>query len=219
MDWHEIVNDEFDGIAIGVTYCPLCGTGMAFRPQAPVQQFGVSGLLYNSDVLLYDRETESLWSQIMGKAISGPQRGKKLDQVVLSHTSWHDWQQRYPDTTVLSTETGYKRDYTRSPYLDYAGSKKLMFPVAATDERYHAKEWVLGVSVNGVHKAYPFAELIRTKRVVHDKLEGVEIEVRFDSGNHTAQVFDDNGKEIPATMVYWFAWVAFHPDTRVFVAP
>jgi len=216
MDWHEIVNDEFDGVVIVVTYCPLCGTGMAFRTEAPVQQFGVSGLLYNSDVLLYDRETESLWSQIMGQAVSGPQLGKKLDQIILSHTTWQDWLQRYPHTKVLSTDTGYKRNYNQSPYIGYADSSKLWFPVAVTDDRYHAKEWILGVSVNGVYKAYPFAELRRTKGVVHDKLDGVEIEVRFDAENNTTQVLNASGKEIPAIMAYWFAWVTFHPDTRVY---
>jgi hypothetical protein len=91
------------------------------------------------------------------------------------------------------------------------------FPVTASDDRYHAKEWVLGVSVNDEFKAYPFSELSRAKGVIHDKLGGIEIEVEYDPDNRTAHVQNSEGKEIPAIMAYWFAWVAFHPDTQVYV--
>lgn len=154
----------------------------------------------------------------MGQAISGPQAGKQLKQTVMSHTSWQDWHQRFPDTMVLSTETGYKRDYSRSPYLDYAGSNKVWFSVAASDERYHAKEWVLGVTVNGIHKAYPFSELNRSGEVIMDKLDTIEIQIRFDQQHQNARVHDAEGNEMVATMAYWFAWIAFHPDTQVYVA-
>ena len=116
LNWHEIVNDKFAGQAVIISFCPLCGTGMAFEPEPPVSEFGVSGLLYNSDVLLYDRETGSLWSQIMAKAINGPLKGKILKQIPLTHTSWQDWKTKHPDSRVLSKDTGYKRVYSKSPY-------------------------------------------------------------------------------------------------------
>jgi len=218
LNWHEIVNDEFTGLAVIISFCPLCGTGMAFEPEPPVKEFGVSGLLYNSDVLLYDRETGSLWSQIMAKAINGPLKGKSLKQLPLTHTSWQDWKTQYPDSSVLSTNTGYKRDYTKSPYDGYEKSNQIFFPVSASDQRFHNKEWVLGVKIGGIYKAYPFSELEKTTGPVKDNISGQLIEVIFDSENNTARALDEQGRDINTVMSYWFAWVAFHPDTEVFRA-
>lgn len=108
MNWHEIVNDRVSDEPVLVTYCPLCYSGMAFdaRIDGKRRMFGVSGLLYNSDVLLFDRGTESLWSQIAGKAVSGPLQGTELKPIALAHTTWADWKHRHPDTLVLSRETG-----------------------------------------------------------------------------------------------------------------
>jgi len=174
LNHHEIVNDSFGQEAVVVTYCPLCGTGMAFLATADgsTRSFGVSGLLYNSDVLLYDRETGSLWSQLMKQAIAGPLRGERLQQIAMSHTSWGDWRNRHPDTLVLSTDTGSRRNYERSPYAGYENSKELYFPVSKMDPRYHPKELVIGLSVNGMHKAYPFLELSRTDGDIKDSSAG-----------------------------------------------
>jgi len=105
LNWHEIVNDRLAGEPVAITYCPLCGTGMAFSARAADRElsFGVSGLLYNSDVLLYDRATGSLWSQIMSRAVTGPLRGTSLTAVPLTHTTWADWRARHPRTEVLCT--------------------------------------------------------------------------------------------------------------------
>ncbi len=139
MNWHEIVNDETAGQAIAVTYCPLCGTGVAFAARAGGKQlrFGVSGLLYNSDVLLYDRETESLWSQLLSRAISDPMKGTKLTLIPLQHTSWDHRLKHNPQTLVLATDTGYSRDYSRDPYAGYEDSNGIYFPVSHHDPRYH----------------------------------------------------------------------------------
>ena len=107
--------------------------------------FGVSGLLYNSDVLLYDRQTGSLWSQVLSKAITGPLKGMALPSLPAAHTTWRDWSERHPDTLVLSTNTGFKRDYRRSPYLDYARSGQLMFPVENKSNDYRNKDLVLEI--------------------------------------------------------------------------
>ncbi|WP_200333966.1 DUF3179 domain-containing protein [Thiocystis violacea] len=182
LNWHEIVNDRFDGTPVAVTYCPLCGTGMAFLARANDQSltFGVSGLLYNSDVLLYDRESQSLWSQIDRRAISGPHKGRRLDAIPLEHTTWGDWRKRHPDTLVLSRETGSARDYDRNPYGGYAEEEALYFPVRFRAQGYHPKERVLGIEIDGLFKAYPFAELAKSSGVIHDQFGEQAIVVRFD---------------------------------------
>jgi len=219
LNWHEIVNDEFAGQAVVISYCPLCGTGMAFEPELPVKEFGVSGLLYNSDVLLYDRETESLWSQIMSKAISGPLKGRNLKSLPLTHTSWQDWITRHPDSLVLSTNTGYKRDYSKSPYGGYEKSNQIFFPVSASNKRFHKKEWVLGINIGKTFKAYPFSELAKTSGRIEEDISGQVITILFDRKNSSASARDEQGKEIPTVMSFWFAWYAFHPDTKIFLAP
>lgn len=219
LNWHEIVNDQFAGEAVVVSFCPLCGTGTAFSTlHGKAKTFGVSGLLYNSDLLLYDRETESLWSQIAAKAIAGPLRGESLKLLPIVHTTWVDWRTRYPDTTVLSTDTGYSRDYQRSPYAGYENSDRLLFPVGRLDRRYHPKEQVIGVAINGHYKVYPFSELARTAGEVSDEIGGRKVLVRFDKAQRSAQVFNAGGEPIPSLTGFWFAWMAFHPDSAVFSA-
>jgi len=219
LNWHEIVNDQFAGEAVVVSFCPLCGTGTAFSAlHGKAKTFGVSGLPYNSDLLLYDRETESLWSQIAAKAIAGPLRGEVLNLLPVIHTSWADWRKRYPDTAVLSTDTGYSRDYQRSPYAGYENSDRLFFPVGRLDRRYHPKEQVIGVEINGHYKVYPFSELAHTAGEVSDEIDGEKVLVRFDKAQRSAQVFNAGGKPIPSLTGFWFAWMAFHPDSAVFSA-
>lgn len=218
LNWHEVVNDRFADDAVVVTFCPLCGSGMAFGARIGGRefQFGVSGLLYNSDVLLYDRQTESLWSQIMAKAISGPMRGQRLIFLPTSHTTWGEWIRRHPKSAVLSPETGYARDYGRDPYLGYRESAELMFPVAIQDRRLHPKEQVIGLSLGGEHKAYPFSALSRgAAKVLEDRVGGQRVRIEFDPEARTGRVFDAQGREIPSLIAFWFAWLAFHPETAL----
>ena len=220
MNWHEIVNDEIAGKAVAVSFCPLCGTGVAFAAHAGGKKlnFGVSGLLYNSDVLLYDRETESLWSQLLTRAVSGPMKGTSLKQISLEHTSWGNWKKRHPQTLVLSTDTGYSRDYRRDPYAGYEDNKGIYFPVAHRDPRYHPKERVLGLEIDGQFKAYPFAELSQTNGLVHDRFNGKSLNIYYDKNSHSARVTDADGRPLPGITAFWFAWIAFHPETAVFKA-
>ena len=154
--WHEIVNDEIAEKPIAVTYCPLCGTAMVFsrKVDARILDFGVSGLLYQSDVLLYDRQTESLWSQVKGGAVTGPMTGTRFRTLPSTVTSWKKWRTKHPDTKVLSRNTGHSRDYAQDPYDDYyarrgAGVWRLFKPGLNEEE----KELVAGVEVDG--KAIP----------------------------------------------------------------
>ena len=222
LNWHEIVNDQINNQRYAVTYCPLCGTGMVFDSNVggQVTDFGVSGLLYNSDVLLYDRNTDSLWSQIMAEAISGELVGEKLKAIPVSQTTWRDWLERYPDTQVLSTNTGYSRDYNRNPYRGYEQSRQLYFGVNnKAPENYHPKEQVIGLEINGVYKAYPFVELEKYGRSrFQDTVNGVSITVEWDSTNQSVTLSNSEGVRIAGIQGFWFAWFAFHPDTLVFQA-
>lgn len=218
LNYHEIVNDKVGGDEIAVTYCPLCGSGIAYRSEVEGRNliFGVSGLLYNSALLLYDRQTESLWSQILGKAISGPMKGTKLETVQLTYTTWRDWLQRYPDTLALSIRTGFQRDYSKEPYAGYEQSGKLWFPVNFRAMGYHPKERIIGIEINGKFKAYPFAELSKTSGEIKDSVNGKKLLIRFDSQNRTGSVFDEAGNELQSVTTFWFAWYAFHNDTYIY---
>jgi len=218
LNYHEVVNDNVGGETIVITYCPLCGTGMAFVGtvgERPLE-FGVSGLLYNSDVLMFDRQTESLWSQIKKLAINGPLKGSALEQVALSHTTWQDWRTRHPDTTVLSNDTGYRRNYEVDPYPNYGRDQKLYFPVSKTSRAYKRKELVMGLEINQQFRAYPFKELKAGPTRFSDTFQGEQFEVLYHPANATARIMDDSGQEIPTTLAFWFAWYAFHPDTEVY---
>jgi hypothetical protein len=220
LNWHEVVNDRFESEPVVVTFCPLCGTGTAHSARADGMdlQFGVSGLLYNSDVLLYDRQTQSLWSQLMSTAIAGPHKGKRLASLPISHTSWAKWRKDHPGTLVLSPATGFPRDYGRDPYAGYARSEEIMFPVRFASQRFHPKEQVVGVELGGRHQAYPFSELRRRGGAVADTVGGSPIRVEFDAEHRSARVLDARGQELPSVIAYWFAWYAFHPRTEVFTA-
>lgn len=222
LNWHEIVNHESGGKPVLITFCPLCGTGMAFDPVVDGREltFGVSGLLYNSDLLMYDHQTESLWSQIEGRAISGPLAGTELDPVAIRHELWHKWRDRAGDNgRVLSTDTGYRRNYRQSPYGDYDHSERLYFPVSSTSRKYHPKTWVLGWTHNGESKAWPFPELAdHGGGVLEDRIGGKKVSVHYDADVPSAELRDESGELIPATRAFWFAWYTFHPETEVFEA-
>jgi hypothetical protein len=221
LNWHEIVNDQFNDNPVVITFCPLCGSGMAFSALIDdiAHTFGVSGLLYNSDVLLYDRQTQSLWSQLMSQAISGSHKGKRLLGLPVLHTTWQDWKTRYPETLVLSIDTGYSRNYSNSPYAAYLKGPQILFPLSAVSRRYHPKEDVLGIEIKGKFKVYPFIELEKSSAEFGETFNGQLITIRYDSQHRSAAVFNQYGKQIPTVRTFWFAWYAFHPKTSVYIAP
>jgi hypothetical protein len=222
LDWHEIVNDSVGSQHFAVTYCPLCGTGVVFAANITdtALVFGVSGLLYNSDVLLYDRNSESLWSQLLGKAVTGKLKGTLLPQIPVEHTSWKDWRARNSETVVLSRDTGAKRDYDRSPYNGYEKTKRLYFKVSnKSPNNYHPKERIIGVEVDGVYKAYPLSELSGNGMSrFEDHLNGKELAVHWNEEAQSGWITDSNGEQLPAISSFWFAWYTFHPETQIFEA-
>lgn len=219
LTWHELVNDQVGNRAILVSYCPLCRSAYVFDREIGQRTFtfGVSGLLYNSNVLMYDRQTESLWSQVATEAVSGPLRGTELAQLSATTTRWQTWQSEHPDTRVLSTRTGYARDYQRSPYGDYASSPELMFPVTETSDRFHPKALVAGVAVDGAYKAYPFSVLEQLpNNYLQDILGSKVLTLRVDKLAQSVEVADQNGRSVPVNVLYWFTWYAFHLETLVY---
>lgn len=147
--WHEIVNDVVDSRPVSVTYCPLCNTALAFdrRVDDLVLDFGVSGLLFNSDLVMYDRQTESLWPQIEGEAVAGVLTGTVLERIPVQMISWQAFADQYPQGWVLSRQTGHDRDYGRNPYIGYdaPGSGPLFPTDGDDDDRLAAKQRVIGI--------------------------------------------------------------------------
>jgi hypothetical protein len=210
LNWHEIVNDRIDKIPVVITYCPLCGSGIAFHSK---DKFGVSGLLYQSDVLLYDRKSESVWSQIMMQAVAGPRAGERLIPVPIQHTSWKSWRTQHPKTTVLSRRTGHWRDYDRNPYLGYNEISDIYFPIRHHDTRLHPKTWVIGLELGDKHKAWEVDRLIVKGSHLHRwQKKELFIEVK---GENIRFIDRTSGVELPAIRLYWFAWATFHPDTEL----
>ena len=214
--WHEIVNDTFDKKALAITYCPLCGTAMVFEREIndEVKTFGVSGLLYQSDVLMYDRQSQSLWSQLAMKAISGKDVNTPLKWIASEHLTWRAWREKYPDSLILSTDTGFRRHYQQQAYAAYFASDKTMFPVKKTRQELSNKEKVLGVIVEGQAKAYPLNKL-PDNQPVHDTIGTKQVVIHYDRKTHFPRFTSAAGEDIPAVVVFWFAWQAFYPQTKL----
>ncbi len=218
LDRHEVVNDQFGDAAVTVTFCPLCASGLAFEADKDQgkRSFGVSGLLYNSDVLLYDRETESLWSQIKGQAISGPESGSSLNFLPAEYTTWGAWKKRFPASLVLQAPKGFSYDYEQKAYARYLESSELIFPVAAHSRQLNNKDKIIGIEIDGQFKAYPLKELKRKESPIGDHFNGKDLVIFYDSVAKSARIEDQAGKVLNGMTMFWFAWYAFHPETILF---
>ncbi len=218
LDWHELVNDRLGSEPILVSYCPLCGTALVFegRVDGDSRTFGVSGLLYKSDVLMYDRETESLWSQIQARAVTGPALGQPLRLLRSTLTTWGEWRREHPESTILSPQTGYARDYGRTPYDGYADSARLYFPVKL-DGRYHPKTPTVGLRLaSGEARGYPAQEVVKAGGRLEDEFQGRAIVVEYRRETRSFRV--EAPPDVEVIEGYWFAWAAFHPDTEVWTS-
>lgn len=218
LDQHEVVNDRFDGKPVAITYCPLCGTGMVFAAEIdgnPITM-AVSGLVYNNNVLLYDRATDSLWSQVMMTAVTGPMKGKQLTPLLSYHTTWGHWLETQPDSLLLSRDTGYRFDYDANIYEQYKRLPMVLFPTVHQDWRISGKSSVLGLVLGDRALALPFEELDQSDGILRVRVGETDVDVLWDKESSSAIVTDLNGNEIPSTSIYWFAWVAFYPDTELY---
>ncbi len=197
MVWHEIVNDVVGGKPVAITYCPLCYSSAAFVRElnGTTVTFGTSGKLYNNNLVMYDRLTSSLWSEIWGEAISGKLTGSVLQRVPIDVTTWGEWKALYPNTLLLTTETGFSRPYGSDPYGDYYTSPDIAFPLNHQDGRLPVKQIVLGVSINGRDRAYPLNSL--NGEIIKDSV-GTQGIVLFVTANQTARIFSSfvDGREL-----------------------
>lgn len=238
--WHEIVNDTLGTEALSITYCPLTATAVGFKRGAT--SFGVSGKLLNSNLVMYDRASDSHWSQIAGVAIDGPAKGRSLEEVRVIWTTWARWQARHPQTQVLTRETGALRNYNRDPYGSYLplggyyAEPSLMFPLMHRDSRLPAKQMILGFRTERVAIAVDKAHL-RRQGVLHYRHGDEHFLIIEDAQLDTAWVyrsaaptrldpaslrFTAAGPQAPelagleplnAFDAMWFAWYAFYPQT------
>ncbi|MCI0885304.1 MAG: DUF3179 domain-containing protein, partial [Chloroflexi bacterium] len=191
LTWHEVVNDELGGVPVAVTYCPLCNSAVGFEREVEgrVLTFGVSGLLRNSDLVMWDRQTESLWQQISGEGIVGELAGTQLTLVPVTLVSWETFREEFPDGTVLSQDTGFGRSYGINPYDFYDSSSRPFLFNGEVDDRFPAMERVLATIVGETNKAYPFS-VISEKRAVNDEVAGEPIVV-FWGDESTASALSD----------------------------
>jgi len=216
---HEIVNDTIAGQPIAITYCPLCGSGAAFsrRIGGEVTSFGVSGVLHNSDLVLYDRASNTLWAQVIGRGIVGPRSGESLTALPLTQVEWKAWRNAHADTQVLSTDTGFAVAYGGNPYGDYASSEKVFFPLSNRDTRIHPKMVVFGMQIDGASLAVT-DEYLRANPRIETALAGETLLIeRAADGMVNAHRAD--GSVVPAIRLFWFAWASFHPQTELRALP
>jgi len=185
---HEIVNDVLDGVPAAVTFCPLCNTAIVFdrRLDGVVYDFGVSGLLRNSDLIMWDRQAQSWWQQLTGEAIVGEKTGSRLTPLPSALISWQDFSAANQDGLVLSRDTGFSRQYGENPYPGYDRPDNPPFLFRGKlDERLLPKERVVAVTVNDVNAAFPFA-ILRQERVVNYSVGGQDLVVFFKPGTRSA---------------------------------
>lgn len=171
LDWHEIINDKVNDHAFAVTYCPLTGTGVGWNRVIDGEEttFGVSGLLYNSNLIPYDRNTDSNWSQIRLDCVNGTLRGNVIETFSLVETTWSTWKGMFPATRVVSTQTGHSRNYSRYPYGDYkTNNSRILFPFTPNDTRLGTKERVHGIIIDGQAKAYRFGSFSEGTNLIQD---------------------------------------------------
>ena len=197
LDWHEIVNDEVGDIKLAVTYCPLTGTGIGWNRviNGETSEFGVSGLLFNTNLMPYDRETGSIWSQQRLDCVNGPLIGQQAENYSLVEMSWGTWKRAYPDSDVLNLSTGFSRDYSRYPYNDYrTNDERLLFPIDNRDDRLPLKERVLGVVIGDEQKAYPFEDSTTDIEVFSDVVDDVDLVIARSTIDNFIVAFETNGK-------------------------
>jgi hypothetical protein len=204
--WHEIVNDTLGDEPIAVTFCPLCNSAVAFQRQLDehVFDFGTTGRLRHSDLVMWDRQTESWWQQLTGEAIIGTLAGKRLAMIPASIVSYAAFKQTFPDGRVLSQDTGFRREYGHNPYRGYDASDSTPFLLSGLpDPRLPPMERVVAITLEGQDKAYPY-RVLAEQRVVYDTVGTRTVVVLYTAG--TASALDGShiaaSRDVGATGVF-----------------
>lgn len=213
MLWHEVVNDFIDARDVSITYCPLTESAIGYTVQfmGNTTTFGTSGRLLNSNLVLYDRETQSHWPQIFGTAVEGKWKGVELETFPLLTTTWGRVKEVYPNATVLSTDTGTYRDYNDDPYQTYLARERIQFPVSQRDNRLEIHTKVVGIKYNNSTMAV-VKDHIREQKEISFELGGTPITLAYDESLDAARV-SSRESEVTFFEVYWFSWYAYYPDT------
>lgn len=206
LTFHEIVNDQIGGTPVAVTFCPLCYSAIVFKRTLDGEsvEFGVSGLLRNSDLVMYDRKTETLWQQFTGKAIVGSRAGETLQKLPAQIISFEQFAEAHPNGSVLSRETGYNRSYGQNPYAGYDDVEKTPFAYdGPVDERLPPMAKVVALTLGDTHKAYPYS-VTKKKRVLNDSVADRPVAVFHGPGAvsalHKAEI--EESKESGSTGVF-----------------
>ncbi len=223
LDRHELVNDRIGGVPVLVSWCPLCGSAVAYEREVDGQllTFGVSGYLYRSDVLMYDHQTESFWSQLHQGAVAGPFTGAALTVIPSQVTSLEAFRRARPAGKVLRGAAGMlpPAAYRRSPYAGYADTPKIWFPVGPIRDELPVKAEVIGVVQGTQAWAVPLDALRAAGGERRVDLGGTTLTFAYDPAGDGVRVLDAEGSAVHHVRLFWFAWQAFHPKTRVVTEP
>ncbi|NND09297.1 MAG: DUF3179 domain-containing protein [Saprospiraceae bacterium] len=195
LDWHEIVNDRVGGTPISLTYCPLTGTGSAWNRLVDGKEttFGVSGLLYRNNLIPYDRETDSNWSQLRLQCVQGALKSTQVETYLVAEMSWKTWQTMFPNENVITTETGFARNYGRYPYGDYkVNNNNILFPLGDSDNRLPFKERVLSLIIMEKSRVYTFNHFEDGLNIINDTFMGVDVVVVGSKPDNFMIVYGNN---------------------------
>jgi cytochrome c biogenesis protein CcdA len=217
--WHEIVNDTIDSTPVAVTFCPLCGSAIVYNrtlPDGTMSTFGVSGTLLESNMIMYDRETENLWQQSTGRTLAGSFHPARLQLEQFQLRTLGDVRTNHPDAVVLSENTGHRRDYSQNPYAGYEMSEQFVFAPSTLDTSFPAKEIMIIFRADDTTFAAPWGALrdVGTADVTHDS-NTYRLTVS-DSGE--LAITDDTGEAHPFYFEMWFSAAAQHGDALVVIA-
>ncbi len=204
LDWHEMLNDVIGGVPVSLAYCTLCGSGILFETAVAGREeplaFGSSGLLYRSNKLMFDRQTDSLWNQFTGRPVSGPMVAEDIELRILPVviTSWRNWPGRHPETRVLSLDTGHTRDYTPgAAYAHYFNSPDLMFPARADAAEGPLKDYVFGIRTAGGAKSWPL-DTFRDTPVVNDGVGLIDVVLIGEEMTRSVRAYRREGRVFEA---------------------
>ncbi len=206
LTWHEIVNDTLAGVPISVTFCPLCNAALVFdrRVAGKLLDFGTTGRLRYSNLIMYDRQTESWWQQFTGRAMLGDMTDTVLKRIPASIIAFEDFRKAYPNGQVLSRETGYSRSYGNNPYAGYDSVDQNPFLFTGKlDKRLPAMARVMNISVGETDRLYPF-QIFADSPVINDEVSGTPVVVFSKKG--TLSVLDDTRIRDSRTVASATAW-------------
>ena len=216
---HEIVNATIGKLPVAITYCPFCDSVITFdrRTEIGELEFRVSGLLYNSNLIMYSRAAdgkESLWSQLKGAGVSEDARDKQLRTVPCELTTWESWRKAHPKTTVLAKDLGHKTNYEEKPYELYFKSDDLMFPVKPrpkSTNKLRLKDRVVGIWMADESIVYPVS-VVQSNKTIAGEIKGRKFTLVYDSVSKSVQVNSD-AKDLRWAYAYWFAWHSMFPNS------